>query len=202
MQRIAAVVLVAMLQGCTLGPDTELALEVDSSDPAVVEETARVLAARFKEFRPTLLSSAELAIDGSKLRFTFKNGAPDPRILEYLYATRGRLRAAPPENRFGQPWFTDRDVRDVHVTYQDSMRVLTFRLTPEAGQRLLRLTTENIGEVMRMTLDGETMMEARIQGAFGERFLAQDRELDQDLYVALAVVLTTGALPADVSAAQ
>ena len=32
MQQIAAVVLVAALQACTVGPDTELKLEVDSSE--------------------------------------------------------------------------------------------------------------------------------------------------------------------------
>src|SRR5262245_12151887 len=75
--RIAALVLVAALQACTIGPDTELTLEVDSSDPAVVAETARVLAARFREFRPSLFSSAGFAIEGSRIHFTFRNAAPE-----------------------------------------------------------------------------------------------------------------------------
>jgi hypothetical protein len=201
MLRIAsAVVLVAALQACSLGPDTELTLEVQSSDPPVVAETARVLSARFGEFRPSLLSSSKFAIEGSTIRFTFRNGAPEPKIVEYLYATPGHFRAALASDRFGRPWFTDRDVRDAHVTYQNSMPALAVRLTPEAGQRLARLTTDNLGQVVSMTLDGETLMEARIQGAFGERFLVQGQKLDPDLDLALAVILTTGALPADVRA--
>jgi preprotein translocase subunit SecD len=73
-------------------------------------------------------------------------------------------------------------------------------LTPEAGQRLLRLTSENLGQLVAMTLDGETLMEARINGTFGEQFQIAGQQLDPDLDVALAVILTTGALPADVRA--
>jgi len=201
MLRIASiVVLVAALQACTFGPDTELALVVDSNDPAVVEQTASVLATRFNEFRPSLFSYAELAIEGSMLHFTFKNGAPEPKVLEYLYSTPGRVRAALVSERFGKPWFTDGDIRDAHVTYQNSTRALAIRLTPEAGQRLLQLTTDNVGEVVRTTLDGETLMEARILGVFGERFLIQGQELEPGLDLALAVILTTGALPAEVRA--
>jgi HEAT repeat protein len=44
MLRIASiVVLVAALQACTFGPDTELALVVDSNDPAVVEQAAKAV---------------------------------------------------------------------------------------------------------------------------------------------------------------
>lgn len=203
MLRIASVVvLAAVLQACSLGPDTELTLEVQSSDPPVVAETARVLTARFGEFRPSLLSSSKFVIEGSRLRFTFRNGAPEPKIVEYLYSTPGHFRAALVSDQLGTPWLTDRDVRDAHVTYQNSMPALAVRLTPEAGQRLARLTTDNLGQVVRMTLDGETLMEARIQGAFGERFLVQGQRLDPDLHRALAVILTTGALPAEVHTAS
>ncbi|HEY3518289.1 MAG TPA: hypothetical protein VGL98_14670, partial [Gammaproteobacteria bacterium] len=66
MLRTARVVVLAVaLQACSLGPDTELTLEVQSSDPAVVARTARVLSERFGEFRPSLLSSSKFAIEGS-----------------------------------------------------------------------------------------------------------------------------------------
>jgi hypothetical protein len=96
-----AIFLLATLQGCTVEPDVELALEVDSLEPAVIAETGRVLAARFEEFRPTLLSSTASVIEGSTIRFTFRNGAPEPGVLEYLYATPGRVRAALVTDRFG-----------------------------------------------------------------------------------------------------
>jgi hypothetical protein len=195
-----AILLLATLQGCTFEPDVELALEVDSFEPAVVEETGRVLAARFEEFRPTLLSSTASVIEGSTIRFTFRNGAPEPAVLEYLYATPGRVRAALVTDRSGPAWFTDKDIRRAAVVYSDSMRTLQVRLTPEAGQRLLRLTSENLGRVVAMTFDGETLMEARINGTFGDRFQLAGQELDAGRDVALAVILTTGALPADVRA--
>jgi hypothetical protein len=195
-----AILLLATLQGCTVEPDVELALEVDSLEPAVIAETGRVLAARFEEFRPTLLSSTASVIEGSTIRFTFRNGAPEPGVLEYLYATPGRVRAALITDRFGSAWFTDKDIRQAAVVYSDSMRALRVRLTPEAGQRLLRLTSENLGQLVAMTLDGETLMEARINGTFGEQFQIAGQQLDPDLDVALAVILTTGALPADVRA--
>jgi preprotein translocase subunit SecD len=198
--RIATVVLVALLQGCTVGPDTELALEVDSSDPAVVEAAARVLAARFDAFRPSPFSSSTFDVKGSKVRFTFKNGAPEPKVLEYLYTTLGSLQARLTAERLQRPWFTDRDVARAVVAYRDSMRVLRVRLTPEAGERLLRLTSANVGESMTLTLDGETLMEARISGAFGRDFEVAGPELDPELYLALGVVLSTGALPTTVRA--
>jgi len=200
--RLATVICVIALQGCTLGPDTELALEVDSSDPAVVAETARVLAARFERFPATMLSSTEYAIRGSTIRFTFKNGAPEPKILEYLYDTPGHLRASLATDRFGTPWFTDRDLSNVDAAYRSSMRVLRVRLTAKAGRRLVQLTTENLGRVVTTTLDGETLMEARIQGVFGERFEIVGGELDPELIGPLVVVLRTGALPADVKAVR
>jgi hypothetical protein len=196
----SAVVLVVALQACSLGPDTELTLEVQSGDPVVVGATARLLTARFGEFRPSWFSSSKFAIEGSTIRFTFRNGAPEPKIVEYLYATPGHFSAALATDRLGQPWLTERDIRDARVTYENSMPALAVRLTPEAGQRLARLTADNLGQVVSMTLDGETLMEARIQGAFGERFLVQGQKLDPELDVALAVILTTGALPADVRA--
>jgi preprotein translocase subunit SecD len=200
--RLATVVCFIALQGCTLGPDTELELRVDSSDPAIVAGTARVLAARFKEFPATLFSSTEYAIQGSTIRFTFKNGAPEPKVLAYLYETPGHLRAALATNRLGRPSFTEQDVRDVAVGYRDSMPVLRVVLTAEAGQRLVRLTSENIGQIMTMTLDGETLTQARIQGVFGERFEVGAPDSDLDFYRALRAILTTGALPARVTAVE
>ena len=200
MLRLATVICVIAVQGCTLGPDTELKLEVDSTDPAVVAETARVLAARFEEAQPTMFSSARFVIEGSTVRFTFKNGAPEPTILERLYQTPGHLRAAPVTEQFGSPWFTERDVVDVTVVYRDSMYVLRVRLTAEAGQRMVRLTTENLGQVVKMTLDGVTMMEARVNGVFGDRFEIGGGQLDLDSASALVIILTTAALPAAVRA--
>lgn len=202
MRCIAIVMLVAVVQACTLRPDSELALEVRSSDPAVVEQTARVLTARFAEFPATLLSSTEYAIQGSTIRFTFKNGAPEPKILAYLYETPGHLRAALITNRLGPPSFTEQDVRDVVLGYRDSMPVLRVVLTAEAGQRLVRLTSENIGQLMTMTLDGKTLTEARIQGVFGDRFEVGGANADLDFYRALRAILTNGALPADVTAVE
>ena len=86
-------VLCALLQACTFVPDVHLVATVDSTDPAVVEETARVLSARFAKFRASLFATTDVEVSGSTLRYTFKNGAPDTTVLEYLCRTRGRVRA-------------------------------------------------------------------------------------------------------------
>jgi len=191
-----AVALCALLQACSFGPDVELALTVDSTDPAVVEETQRVLSARFAAFRPSLLSRAEFVVAGSTIRYRFKNGAPDAAVLEYLYRTPGHLTASlvtePPE----EPWFTERDIRRADVAYNGTARVIRIHLTPEAGRRVLGLTIDHIGGTMEMTLDGETLMSGRIRGVFSERFEISG----VDIPPALPAVLENGALPARVTA--
>jgi preprotein translocase subunit SecD len=192
----SCVALCALLQACSFGPDVELALTVDSADPAVVEETQRVLSARFAAFRPSLLSRAELVVAGSTLRYSFKNGAPDPAVLEYLYRTPGRLTASlvtePPE----EPWFTERDIRHANVVHNGSARVVRIDLTPEAGRRLLGLTLDHVGRELEVTLDGATLMRARINGVFSVRF----EITGADVAPALGAILENGALPASVAA--
>jgi hypothetical protein len=97
MRKLLAPILVIcglLSQGCTKAPDVTMTLAVDSGDPATIEATRRKLQARFEEFPPSMFSTVESKATGSTVSFTFRNGAPSPQVLEYLYSTPGHVRAA------------------------------------------------------------------------------------------------------------
>ena len=79
-----------------------------------------------------------------------------------------------------------------------TIRMLCGLLTPSAGERVLALTSRNIGRTARMTLDGQPLLEARIAGAFRDSFQITSPETDLERARALVVVLRSGALPAKV----
>ena len=196
---LAAIVLSMMLIGCSSEPDRVLTLTADSSDPTVVAETQRVLLARFERFRASWLASVNSEVQGSQITFVFRNWAPDPAILEHLYATPGLLEASitkEPRRKL----FDTADIRDAGVYVVDSQRRLRLRLFPEAGARVMKLTSENIGATAITTLDGVVLMEGRINGAFGES-LEITGLADSGLHE-LAVILRSGALPTTVVAAS
>jgi preprotein translocase subunit SecD len=83
------------------------------------------------------------------------------------------------------------------VAYRDSQPVLRLRLTAEAGERLARLTSRNVGRVMTVTLDGETLFEATVQSALATSLEITGVEVDE--LRALSVVLRAGALPEGVA---
>jgi hypothetical protein len=174
-------------------------LVVASAEPRIVAETERVLLSRFEEFLPSLFSSVESTSVESTISFTFKHGAPALPILEYLYQTTGSLRASLADDSAGSTWFTEQDIARAVLAYDGSSRVLRIRLTPEAGQRVVRLTSQNLGKAVRVTLDNEVLLEATINGVFGEPFQVTAPDTDTDTALALTVILETGALPASVS---
>jgi preprotein translocase subunit SecD len=95
----------------------------------------------------------------------------------------GQIRAA----------FTHDDIRDVVATYNNGQPALSLRLTAEAGERLTRLTSQNVGGFMTITLDGRTVSEARVTAILGESLVIAGLEIDEIRL--LAVILQAGALP-------
>jgi preprotein translocase subunit SecD len=83
------------------------------------------------------------------------------------------------------------------VAYRNSQPVLRLRLTTEGGERLARLTSRNVGRVMAITLDGETLFEATVQGVLATSLEITGGELDE--LRALSVILQAGALPEGVT---
>jgi preprotein translocase subunit SecD len=152
---------------------------------------------RFGEFRPFFFSSVESTIDGSTLSFRFKRGAPAQSTVTYLYQTPGRVRATLVEG-FGI-LFTDKDIEQAHLAFENERHVIRLRLTPAAGNRVLALTTRNVGKTARLTLDGRVLLEAVITGVLRDTFQVTSPEEDTEKAKALVVVLQSGALPAVVS---
>jgi hypothetical protein len=190
-------VIAALVAGCARPPDVTLNLRVDTTDPVVVAEVRRILLFRFGEFRSSFFSSIESKVDGSRLSFLFKGGAPAQSILPYLYKTSGRVRATLVESP--AVLFTHQDIEQAALAYENESHVVRLRLTPAAGDRVLALTTRNVGKTARLTLDGRLLLEATITGVLRDSFQITSPEQETEKAMALAVVLRSGALPAVVS---
>jgi hypothetical protein len=196
--RAAIVLVLAVLAvSCTRPPDVSLNLRVSTADPVVLEEVRRILLFRFREFRPSFFSSIESKIDGSRLSFRFKGGAPAQSLVTYLYETPGRVRTILVES--SGVLFTDQDIEQAALAYENESHVVRLRLTPAGGNRVLALTTRNVGKTARLTLDGRVLLEAVITGVLREAFQITSPEQDTEKAMALVVVLQSGALPAVVS---
>jgi hypothetical protein len=200
MRHVLAAVILGLLFGCAREPGQVLALTAESNEPAVIAEAERVLMARFEEFPASWLSSIESCTAGSELTFVFKGGAPDPVVLDYLYSTPGVFRVSL-ANGFRRDLFDSRDLRDVVLRFVDSSYRLALRLTPEAGARVMKATSENIGQVAMMTLDGKVLVEAQISAPFGE-FLEVTLPGRPSRVAELVAVLKSGALPTGMSLAR
>jgi len=193
---LSAAALAAVLQGCSRDPDLVLTLTTADSDPSVVAETERVLLARFEEFPETFFSSVHSEVEGSRITFVFMNGAPDAGVIEYLYTNPGKLQATLATG-IRRKLFDEEDILDVQLAYVDSQYVFRLRLTPDAGARVFKLTSEHVGEVARTTLDGKVLVEATIAAAFGERLQVGVPDIPRR--AELVAIMRSGALPTSVS---
>lgn len=190
-------VVVGLVASCARTPEVTLNLSVKTQDSAVLEEVRRILLFRFGEFPASFFSSIETTSDGSVISFRFKGGAPEDSILTYLYETRGKVRASLAES--SAILFTDRDIEQAALAYENDTTVMRLRLTQAAGARVLALTTRSIGKTARVTLDGRPLIEATITGAFSDSFQVNLPDQDIEKGPALVAVLRSGALPAPVS---
>jgi preprotein translocase subunit SecD len=64
------------------------------------------------------------------------------------------------------------------------------------------LTSSNVGKAMRVTLDGQPLLEATITGVLSDSFQISLPQQYTENASALAVVFQSGALPAPVSLLQ
>lgn len=68
----------------------------------------------------------------------------------------------------GINWITQDDVESAQKsTESNGQAVLRLHLKSEAAQRVMAVTTANIGKIVRFTWDGKTVSEMKVQGAFG-----------------------------------
>jgi len=186
--------------GCHKVPDRTLTLIADSSDNALIEHTRVVLQERFIDLKPSYFSSEESNANGSHLIFTFKNGEPSRATLEFLYKSRGGLRAMLlPDS---MEILTNRDIATVEPYYRDSRRMLYFKLKEEAGKRLGEISSKNSGKEFQIIVDGQVILNTRIDGSFSDAFKADSTRMDYMNVEALAAVLKSGVLPVTVSIAD
>ena len=68
-------------------------------------------------------------------------------------------------------WITQDDVRSAERTNAaGGQPTLRLYLRPDAAQRMLALTSANIGKTVRFTWDGNVVSELKVMSAFGSTF--------------------------------
>ena len=187
-----------LLCACSICEGATYQIIVKSDDPAVVQATNKVLLARFQRVLPSALSTVESEISGSTISYTFQRGTPDESIVSYLSVTPGRFSVSFAEPEANDPWITDRDIMrvDAETSRNDSM--IQIHLTEDAGERVQKITSRNLGKSAVVKLDYEKIMEAEIRGAFGRSFqITAPSGKDPNV---VAAILEGGRLPATVLA--
>jgi preprotein translocase subunit SecD len=89
---------------------------------------------------------------------------------------------------------TDADVEDVQLSRTEQGAFISVRVTREAGERLLEVTSANKGRILVATWDDKTILSAPIQGPFAQTFQFTAPSSDQEARVLLNA-LRTGRLP-------
>ncbi|HKS55760.1 MAG TPA: hypothetical protein VJS12_10765 [Steroidobacteraceae bacterium] len=192
---LAVALTAASALACRPTPDTFIQLVVDSSDAAVIAETERVLLKRFDDEYPGVV---EAKTEGSVITVAFRHTTPDRELVHALYAMPGRLRATIPD--LGAILFTTRDIADANIAYREKEYMLRIKLVPAAKQRIQRLTTQAVGNIAQLEVDGHVWVRATISSPMSDSMqvpLPGATEVDAR---ALSIVLRSGAhLPAQVS---
>ena len=68
-------------------------------------------------------------------------------------------------------WITQSDVKSAERTNAGSAQpTLRLNLKPDAAERMLALTSANIGKTVRFSWDGKVISELKIASAFGPTF--------------------------------
>lgn len=188
------IVVAAVLVGCddlSHLRDESQTLVVEVNDPKDAQTASRVLISRFREFPPSMFSSIRSDTTDRTIRFTFERGAPRPETLKFMTTNRGVLIA---QARSGAIWFRERDIVEAAVVNVDGAFQLTLNLTDEAGARLDRLSRQNVGEIVTITLDGLELTTARVQAPLGKR-LAISTAREPRALLQIAALLRHGPLP-------
>lgn len=180
---IVAIVLLTVLQGCdeiaTLNAEPR-ELVVNLQSPSSAQLIEQILRYRFESYLPSMFSSLESHIDGSRIRFVFKRGTPPRKIIADLVTRQGMLVARVKD---GAVWHVANDVADASATQTDGENALNITLSDQAGQLFERLTNQNLGEMLGVELDGEVLALAKIK----------PKELDELRLI--SVLLRSGPLP-------
>jgi len=173
-----------------------LVVQTEDAPSQQVSRTAEILAERFSEIRPTMFSTVMPTVSGHTITFTFRGESLGEQSLRPLALTRGVLTIAPADHP-EEVWVTDLDIVDVRVFMTEQGPMLSLRVTPEAGGRLLEGTSKNIGRKAVTTWEGRTLISATISGAFSTQFQLPVPSVEESHV--LLNVLRHGRLPAAVT---
>lgn len=183
-----------LLTGCTRVPPVVLTLKAESTNPQTVAASRDILENRFKEFLPSMFSSVNSTIHGSTISFEFHNGAPKHADLVQLFSTPGRLVVSlHSPTGYGTIWYTDKDIEYAESKNSNGEKFIAIKLTEKTGERLKRLSSQNIGNKVDVTLDGKIILQAVIRGTLGR--YSEFNAPNPDKAVYLAAILKNGHLP-------
>jgi hypothetical protein len=197
MKSYATTILIAvlmMLQGCddlsALNARPEQVV-VNLQSPASAGLVEPILRERFEAYLPSMFSSLESRIEGSRIRFIFKGGAPSRKEVVDLANRRGVLIARVKD---GPVWDMANGVVDASAGQTDMGSTLNITLSDQAGHAFERLTSENLGKTLALEIDGEILTVAKINDKLGKRLqLIMTRDFGE--LRLLSVMLRSGPLP-------
>lgn len=176
-----------------------LIVQTEDAPTLQMNLAAEILAQRFLEIRPSMFSTITPTVSGNTITFTYRGEAPpNDTYLRPLALTRGVLRITPADHP-DELWVSDLDVVDVKMMRSASQGpILTIRVTPQAGSRLMEATTKNTGRTLVTTCDGRMIVSATIRAPFGTAFVLPVPSVEEGHV--LLNVLRHGRLPVAVRA--
>lgn len=176
-----------------------LVLVIEPMQESMAERSLRVLQARLARVG-AVNTRAERRSDGLYLGFKFPYGRPSPTRLEFLTRAHGSLRVFDPVKP-DEIWLTEAGIGRVEASVTDPIDAgavrqigsLAVQTTPEAGDRLQRLSRASQGHRLQILFDGQAISEARVAGAFQYQVELPLRSVDEATDI--AIVLASGPLP-------
>lgn len=170
-------------------------LVVQAKSTASVREIEGVLTKRFALFPVSALSSVESRIEGARITFIFKHGAPDRGLVEFLANHEGNLIARAED---GVVLFGTRDIDSASAVWAGQSSALKFSVSDEAARRVAGLSRNYRDKTIFITLDGEVLAAGKFAPLLGKRTLLVLKK-DHAEMLRIAAVLRSGPLPEGVA---
>jgi preprotein translocase subunit SecD len=188
------------MQACSPAPITTTArIELETATPEELAASVEILRKRFDDLRPAMRSSHAVKIAGSGIDLEFRGDAPSDDTIRFFAGSRGLLRFHSPRQR-GLSVVTDRDVVRIVARKDESAALLDIALSPEAGERMREYTSKNVGQPLEVSIDGEVVSRAIINGTFGAQF--ETTGLETDFAKRIVGLVRHGRLPVAVRSVE
>lgn len=196
--RFGVLVAAVLMASCgPAGPGARLELSVASDNRDVIRYVQRILYARLSDSSGGRLSDVRTTYfpDSDKLVFDIMHSAPDTDGLRFLYETKGEYRVFATDGD-GEPydWITNGDILSVSGGRSKSEGRVFVRLTDEAARRVGDVSSKNVGEIIKTSLDGELIGEMKVIWTMGSYYSFEVDSIDRAKLV--AAVLRYPELPA------